>query len=496
MNEFLSKICLRDLENKHVKNLKKVAEISKDFHRKAKIPTKKVKICKDSVVLESGHQPNFFPYAGVWRKVFLLDYISKRLTDIEKNPIPIFGLFDFNLCTTKLLFQNRVPAVNKNGFITIGLKRPSGSKMWLRFDVIEKPSEKEWESVIRKIEEIYKDCDKDTMKVIIEEMWKSYELGETLSDVNAIMFSRFCNIFGFDVLFFKYSDIQRIGLFLDKWESIVSKLKEFNGIHNEIVKRKKLEKDLGLIEENSAPFWYHCECGAKVQMYYKDGFFGTCPICKKEHRVESLADEFKNLSPKAVLRNLVFSEGLRTTLFISGIGGGLKYGLVADEIANRLGLNSPTTLVWIGKDYYLGLAHRRILSEIMKFFDMKIDDVFDVDSMFLKIKKKRLALANLINKSKKKHMGQYLYSDTQIKIAERIFSTTSSIIDIAITVGFKRIVSAWINAIERSKIKKDTFYRIEDDICYEDMDLPKLYETIRLLNDRSKEIDPLGLLRG
>ena len=48
------------------------------------------------------------------------------------------------MATAKLLYQNRIPYINKNGFKRIGLKYQK--KMHGRdFDRIEKPSANEWE---------------------------------------------------------------------------------------------------------------------------------------------------------------------------------------------------------------------------------------------------------------------------------------------------------------------------------------------------------------
>ena len=498
LNDLISTISSR-LNDKHIENLKKIVEISKRFHKMAKIPVRNVDISEESVVLESGHQPNFFPYSGVWRKVFLLDYISERLTEIGREVVPVFGLFDFNLCTARLLFQNRVPAVNKDGFVTIGLRKPSGLNIWRRFNSIEKPTEEDWEKVVNRIKDIYRNASREILEVIIEEMWKSYELGKTLSDVNAILFSRLCSLFGFDVLFFRYSDVQRCGLFVEEWRRIVSRLKEFNRIYNEIVMRRGLENDLGLVEENMAPFWYHCECGAKVQMYHDGEFFGICPICKREHGIASFEDEFKDISPRAVPRNLIFSEGMGTSLFISGAGGGLKYGMVADEIAGRFGFNRPITLVWVGRDYYLGLAHRQMLKEMMRLFDMKFDDLLDRNVALSKVRDKRKSLARMVNSSddrlRQRYIGQYIYSETQLKIAGSMFSITPSILDILMTFGFERVANAWKDALNGIDVMGGEFYKIEADIHYED-NVSKIYDVVRILSDKSKEIDPLGLLGG
>ncbi|HEC57301.1 MAG TPA: hypothetical protein ENI32_05405 [Candidatus Syntrophoarchaeum butanivorans] len=127
------------------------------------------------------------------------------------------------------------------------------------------------------------------------------------------------------MLFFRYSDVQRAGIFMEEWEKIISELKRYNRLHNETIKRRGLD-EIGYSDENSVPFWYHCECGGKVPLSVVDTGSpvceGRCPACGCGHklRLEELKNLFERMSPNAVTRNLVFSEGLGTDLFISGAG--------------------------------------------------------------------------------------------------------------------------------------------------------------------------------
>jgi len=502
IEKFISIIGSRTITDEQIRDLKKIVELARDFHRMAEIPTKNWKISENTVVLESGHQPNFLPYAGVWRKVFLLDYFCSKLKEFGRDSLPVFGFFDFNLCTAKWLFQNKVPAANKEGFVTIGFRRSSGVNMWKRFNSIDKPSEEEWEREVQKIYNIYKKDkeNRENLEIIIEEMWKSYELGNALSDVNAILFSRLCVLLGLNVLFFRYSDVQRAKVFIEEWKKVLSRLEDFNRLHNEVVEKKGLH-DVGFVEPNSAPFWYHCECGGKVQMFLTNSFYsGECPVCGEKYRIESIEEEFENLSPRAVMRNVVFSEGLRTSLFVSGAGGGLRYGTVSNEISFRLGFNVPITVVWLGKDYHLGVAHRSLVREITKAFDMDLEDLTSEERAISKLAAKRRQLAKAVGsgdvKSEQKYLGQYRYSDTQLRIAESAFAVTPSILDILVSSGFDGVVDAWRKAMAGVEIKEGEFYRIERDVVYGDERLPKLYDVIRVLKERSKEIDPLGILGG
>ncbi|MGA7628711.1 MAG: hypothetical protein WCA60_09480, partial [Methanoregula sp.] len=54
------------------------------------------KITSDTVILESGHQPNFLPHCGTWKKAFLLDRIYRKLQEKGIPAIAFFGLADQN----------------------------------------------------------------------------------------------------------------------------------------------------------------------------------------------------------------------------------------------------------------------------------------------------------------------------------------------------------------------------------------------------------------
>ena len=126
-NDFISLLVSRnDLKEKQIENLEKLKKVAEKFHRDAGTydEVKHVlnrEITEKTLVLESGHQPNFLPYAGVWRKAFLLHFFDKEISALNNSRecIPLFGFADYNLCTAKWIYQNRIPAMTKDGFETI-----------------------------------------------------------------------------------------------------------------------------------------------------------------------------------------------------------------------------------------------------------------------------------------------------------------------------------------------------------------------------------------
>ena len=102
---------------------------------------------------------------------------------------------------------------------------------------------------------------------------------------------KFYNI---NLMFFFYSDMQKEKLFIDESRKILQNTHSFNQIYNRVIKEKGL--DIPPVAEHHIPFWYHCECGGKINLFLEDSAScrGTCPVCKKEYHLVFDTD-FNNL---------------------------------------------------------------------------------------------------------------------------------------------------------------------------------------------------------
>ncbi len=90
------------LDENQQKNVEAIQRISRKFHADAGMqPGPEVQVSEQLLVLESGHQPNFLPYPGVWKKVFLLNRIKEDLNNQGFDAIAVFGFLDQNLSTAK-----------------------------------------------------------------------------------------------------------------------------------------------------------------------------------------------------------------------------------------------------------------------------------------------------------------------------------------------------------------------------------------------------------
>lgn len=169
--------------------------------------------------------------------------------------------------------------------------------------------------------------------------------------------------------------------------------------------------------------------------------------------------------------------------------------------------------MWRGRDYYLGAAHRAALNGLMKAFGLNPDDFLDEDTLILKAARKREMLASEIRsledelrvegggksavvKKLKRCRGQYISTDTQTKVAGKVFSLIPSILDVFVSVGVKSVPKRWEAALSESiEVSADEFYSIEKDVVYGDDSVPLIYRSVQRLYERNKEIDPLGILK-
>ncbi len=436
---------------------------------------------EDILVLESGHQPNYFPYSGVWKKVFLLDQFQKMLDEKGDYGIAFFGFADQNLTTAPYLYKNQVPALNKTGMEKIGFA-VKGSDKWKRFETLEKPLPEVWEQEMQAMEKLPADT-RSEFSTIAEIMWKSYERADSFSDLNAYIFSRISReILGSDVYFFRYSDIHRNQLFSDECRQILENLECYADVYNDVIKNETIP--LRPVVSGEVPFWYHCDCGGKIPLVIDSSAMcrGVCPICKKECELDfgtdfNRFDDFsKEMSLSAVCRNLVFFEGLGTHIFISGTGGGLRYGKIADAISSEIGFNKPLTCFWSSKDYYVGKIHADAAKELQNTFSFTKAEMLDGDldekiQTFrddLNQKVMEMEAEGADKKSLRLYRGRFLGSATVVEMVSRVFSMTPSMFDIFLNFDRDEIVESWVDALTRSVPKHyDSTCVIAEDIVYD-----------------------------
>jgi len=473
-------------------NLRDLIAISRTFSSEAGIPGSLCDVIgSGSIVLESGHQPNFLPYSGVWKKAFLLDSIRKELTECGKDAIAVFGFSDHILSTASYLFQNQIPAYKKQGKENIGFKIPEKDR-WRCFHYLSKPTEEQFHREIEKIKRIYsdnirhlntmEDALKHRMDDILELLSDCYHLAPSFADFNAFFFSRMCtDVFDLHLHFFRYSDVFEHGLLMNESKKILSHPDVYiSNLEAAIAKTGSASTPLW---ENAMPFWYHCDCGGKIHLSGSNpsDVRCTCPVCNKNHllslgpNLDSLGNYYSRMSPNAIARNVIFSEGFGTNLFISGTGGSLKYGQVADAMSIEMGFHRPLTLAWRSADMYLGAVHNRAIQELIKTFRLKITDLLE-NRMNEKIKECRGALERKMKemehtsqdkKAIQKFRGKYLNSLVQAETVRNVFAETPSFLDILMTFESTQISEKWRDTLQKVDIGSEGYWlSVQGDVLY------------------------------
>ncbi|OPY37237.1 MAG: hypothetical protein A4E34_00030 [Methanoregula sp. PtaU1.Bin006] len=502
------------LSSEQQKNVKDLIDVSKKFHTDARLsPAEYQDISADFFVLESGHQPNFIPYAGIWKKAFLLHYISSIITKAGKQSCVFYGFADQNLSTASLLFRNQIPALNKTGSEKIGLKKiDDTNNKWKCFNRIEKPPLEVWQAEIEKIENYYKSnsdklaggpfATKDDVQIYVDMLWKSYNSAATLSDLNAFFFAKVCDeILQLKMYFFRYSDVQKHRLFSDEWKKILHNLNTFNATYNRAITDFQL--DINQVSRDMVPFWYHCDCGGKLLLNLTDHstLTGTCPVCRKEYDLicysefSDINSHLDHMGFNAVTRNVIMSEGIGTSIFVSGSGGSLKYSTISDAISRELNLHIPLTISWISRDYYLGLVHKNGIQDLMKMYKISLDDIIssaanDKINHHVSGLKKDLESVNgekIERRMLKIRMNTYNNFLNLVHNVKMSFAGIPSMIDLFASMDSSEIIDAWSNAIEHASVEKkhSRLVKIKKDICYEDKesgiksnDMRKIYDGI------------------
>jgi hypothetical protein len=497
------------------KNLDSLIRISHTFHSDAGIRSgSEIPVSEKLLVLESGHQPNFLPYPGVWKKVFMLQRISGHLRTKDCDALALFGFADQNLSTAKLLYENKVPAVNKQGNIKFGFKIRESEK-WKRFNTIKKPSEDDWEQELHRLKNYYthylpkgntsSDSLTHNIDTLTEIMEMCYSRADNMADLNAFIFARICqDLFDIHVHFFRYSDVQQECVFREEWKRILDSVPIYSLVYNKIIHENNI--NLAPLPSGFVPFWYHCSCGAKV-MLLTDSVScgkGICPECSTEFSFPlfsegtCLADLMQDMGLSAVARNIVFSEGLGTRLFVSGSGGGLRYGRVANEISRILSFHIPVTLAWQSHDYYIGVVHKAALKDALNFFNLTFQDL-TTGSFDERIIRYRRSLQEHIEilkhtpehkKEMAKFSGLYRNTSTQINIIKKTFSTIPSILDLLVNFPASSIISQWDHAMnsasrentaDRVLLKRDICYRQDTERDFTLPEIPRIYHSLELI---------------
>ena len=479
------------LTEKQQRNASQLIAIAKKFHEKAKIPFNDTIIESDrTIILESGHQPNFLPHSGTYKKAFCLNWIQNILKEKNNDTVAFFGLADQNISTARVLTKNQVPALNKDGLLKIGFKINNEDK-FKSFCSVPKPTPELWEQEMGKIQNHYREIAKKTRSADVPSsqsdfvnalLWDSYKIADNFAELNSIIFARLCtDLLGINLCFFRYSDMSHEKIFLEESREILRHLGFFNHTYNRMIEQKRL--DIPQVNTTHIPFWYNCPCGSKLELSLNDMFTSSvnCPYCNTEHEI-NFGDDFYNLARyydrldfNAVSRNIAMAHGLGDSLFISGFGGSLAYGQISDQISQDFGFHRPITFGWRSGDYYLGMAHSAAVHELMKYFSLTSSDFLapelnnKVAYTFRQISENiRIAESRNNQKDMKYWSGMLGNAKNRAVFAQKLFSMTPSFLDILANQQIVSVRRLWGESLEHAEIQiENGFHMIRQDINYQ-----------------------------
>lgn len=379
-----------DIDNYTLANRLKMAKISEQFHKRAGTLTFKVKQSlelltnKDTVIIESAHQPSLFPYSGTMIKPVLAHVIAEALRKQGLSVVEFFGLLDTDDIKTGWHRRTHLPDMNsKDGIIVI---RKNVASKKLIFNAVPAPDTKEiteWKDMLvnwvkRNRKAINKIADEEVINGAKEKfffkqikeifnLWKDIQAhADSYGFFNSLFLTQIINNYwDYPTLFIPYS------LSINIFESEIKILIENGNMYTESYNqhsgfvKKYIEIDFKENLQNYFPFWYVCDCGAKIRLFRdNETLKGKCENCniKKVLNINEINDCNK-LSPQAISRHLIFFEGLKPAVYISGWGA-MPFTLVARGIADDLNLHFPPIIPFRINERYDGIGQLRPLLEL------------------------------------------------------------------------------------------------------------------------------------
>lgn len=380
-----------EMDNQTLANRKKIAVISEQFHKRADTLTPKVEQSlelltnKDTVVIESAHQPSLFPYSGTMIKPVLAHVIADSLRKQGLPVVELFGLFDTDDIKTGWHRRTHLPNMNsKDGILAI---RKDVSSKKLIFNAVPAPDLKEitkWkDTLVNWVKQNKKAIkriagkeliDRSKEKIFFERIKEMFNLwidiqarADSYGSFNSLFLTQLVNNhWDYPTLFIPYSS--SIVVFENEIEALIengNRYAENYNNHRESIK-EHITINFTEIAQNHVPFWYVCNCGVKVRLFMEDGTLkGDCENCGMNIvlDIKQIGDYVGKLSPQAVSRHLIFFGGLKPAVYVSGWGA-MPFTLVARGIAGDFDLHFPPVIPFRIKDNYEGIGQLRSLLEL------------------------------------------------------------------------------------------------------------------------------------
>jgi hypothetical protein len=395
-------------------NRAKMQILVEKFHREAGTLTSGISkilgLLSDprTIFFVSVHQPNLFPYGGVFKKIVLLQTLKRALEE-RKSDVRIINFFlivDHDFMDDLYIRMAELPSIrHSDGRLELRIPL-NESKRWQLVCNMPLPGRTvvdSWRSQIyswirNSLSSLPASTDKSVVMDNFEDFWRlvehSYSRSKSYSDFNSFLISQFVNMeWGYDTLFVRLSEMSPV--FEDGFNFLICNFARYSSTLNKTEKmflRCGIDTGVSPTSYLNAPLWLHCSCGSKGSTrVQKDGqgqmlLVGNCISCKRElkvvlgkqGRMMIPTDRLSDLSPRAIPILVLLSRDLGVTCYASGTGGSTGYALVGLMLFKEFSLKMPTTVVWTSRDVYRGIGQAESLEILKVSRELDITNYIDI----------------------------------------------------------------------------------------------------------------------
>jgi hypothetical protein len=343
-------------------------------------------------VVVSMHQPNLFPYGGIYKKIVLLETLKKKLEEADpgKRIINLFIVIDHEFVDDRWICHAQLPDIHHpSGILQLTYPVLKSQKRWLVKNV-DKPSLMildRWRRQIRSWirETLTPEPSRSEMNLSkaevlskFDRLWDKVEtvhsISRSLADFNAFLLTEIINkVFGYSTLFVRASEISPA--VEDGIRYLISNFRTYSDVLQETEKTLISHGINTRVSTNvyrSAPVWLHCKCGSKASVHLTQGssqtlLTGTCLGCRQVLQ-QGVGSSIKpdtsgcihDLSLRAVPTPILLARDLGAACLVSGTGG-MGYVTDAAVISKMLSVRFPLIALWTGVDVYNGIGQSTAL---------------------------------------------------------------------------------------------------------------------------------------
>ena len=487
------------ISNNILKNRSELAKFVTQYHTHSDSITLKIqnniKLLNEprTQILASIHQPNLFPYGGVFKKIVLLEALKNIIEkyNVGKKFINLYIIVDHDFIDEIWVRIAQLPSIHHSlGILSLRMPVDKTTK-WLMIKNHPLPSRvtlENWKgeiiSWIKKLStyptsEI---TDKSAALNNFEEFWReveySYSKAKSYSDFNSFLMSSIVNkIWNYGTLFVRLSDISSV--FGDGFKYLIlnhEKYSETLRNTESIFKLNNINTGVSPSIYSYSPLWVHCQCRSKAptkihkNQNQRISLEGTCKSCHKDlhlhvennnNDIDLPEEVLQNLSPRAIPILLLLSRCLGITCYASGTAG-MNYIIFGSTLFHKLSVNLPLILIWPSRDIYHGIGQ----SQALKSIGLKDSNI---NSHIILLKQKNIEYEARIrsllkeqqqhrpdvNIQQAKQLSEFHYVKEEqrkirnlIKVTEKVKNALDlrpCFIDYAVNFGIRNIEIQWYN---------------------------------------------------